>query len=187
MRNDALHRAFDEVPRSDFLPEEVRSHAGVDAPLPLVDGQTNSQPSTVATMLGLLGPQPGHRVLDVGSGSGWTTALLTHLVAPDGFVLGVEIVAELVSSGRAALAPYADGRAEIRRARRDVLGAPEDGPYDRILVSAEADRVPEQLVEQLAEGGVLVVPVAGTMHRIRRTPDGLQNTVHGQYRFVPLL
>jgi protein-L-isoaspartate(D-aspartate) O-methyltransferase len=182
-----LRAAFAAVPREDFLPPAERPWAGGDHPLPIGHGQTNSQPTTVANMLALLEPGPGHRVLDVGSGSGWTTALLARLVAPDGRVLGTEIVPELVERGRAALAPYADGRAEIRAAVPGVLGLPEEAPFDRILVSAEARQMPAPLVDQLAEGGILVVPVAGAMHRVRRTAGGLEDTEHGWYRFVPLL
>lgn len=182
-----LQTAFAAVRREDFLPVRERSSAAFDAPLPLGHGQTNSQPTTVANMLALLEAGPGQRVLDVGAGSGWTTALLARLVAPDGTVLGTEIVPELVATGRAALAPYADGRAEIQQAERDVLGAPEAGPFDRILVSAEARELPRPLVDQLAPGGTLVVPVAGVMHRVRRTVDGIEDTEHGWYRFVPLL
>lgn len=182
-----LRAAFAAVRREDFLPPAERPRAGVDQPLPIGHGQTNSQPTTVANMLELLDPAPGQRVLDVGTGSGWTTALLARLVAPDGAVLGLEVVPELVTAGRAALAPYADGRAEIRQATPGVLGAPAEGPFDRILVSAEARRLPGELVDQLAAGGILVVPVAGVMRRLRRTDGGLDDTSHGGYRFVPLL
>jgi protein-L-isoaspartate(D-aspartate) O-methyltransferase len=141
-------------------------------------------------MLELLDVQPGQRVLDVGSGSGWTTALLAELVGPTGWVLGVERVPDLVVTGAANLASCRMPWATIRAAEAGVLGAPELAPFDRVLVSAMADELPESLVEQLGPHGILVVPVAGTMLRLERddaAPRGRRLTAHGYYRFVPLI
>ncbi|MGB4271372.1 MAG: class I SAM-dependent methyltransferase, partial [Propionicimonas sp.] len=91
--------ALDSVPRVGFLPPELRALAGVDRPLPIGYGATNSQPWTVRFMLELLAVPAGGKLLDVGSGSGWTTALLAHLTGPEGSVLGVDIVPELVAWG----------------------------------------------------------------------------------------
>src|SRR5215211_7614975 len=93
--SDPISAAFEAAPRAEFLPAGARSHAAYDGPIPIGYGQTNSQPSSVAAMLRLLDVRPGHRVLDVGAGSGWTTALLGHLVGPTGQVIGVELVPEL--------------------------------------------------------------------------------------------
>ena len=182
----SVAEAFERAPRARFLPPEVRPYWHLDRPLALTHGQTNSQPSTVANMLELLDVAPGQRVLDVGSGSGWTTALLAELVGPEGSVLGLERIPDLVAAGRAALA--ADWpMAEVRLATPGVLGAPDDGPYDRILVSAEARSLPRALVDQLAEGGILVIPVGGVMHRVQRRGDDDRITRHGYYMFVPLI
>ncbi|HEU4566514.1 MAG TPA: class I SAM-dependent methyltransferase [Marmoricola sp.] len=183
---DAVAAAFDAVPRVGFLREASRSDAGFDGPLAIGHGQTNSQPRTVEDMLRLLDVHPGHRVLDVGSGSGWTTALLGHLVGPDGLVVGVEIEPDLASWGEANVrrAPYS--WASVRAAEPGVLGAPDLAPFDRILVSAGAREVPADLVDQLADQGRMVVPVNGTMTVVVRE-DGLVHTSeHGSYRFVPL-
>lgn len=181
---DRVAAAFDATPRRDFLPRGVRRRASYDGPLGIAAGQTNSQPRTVDDMLRLLDVHPGHRVLDVGSGSGWTTALLAHLVGPTGSVLGVELEPELVSFGSANLARTDRPWATIREAAPGVLGDPEGAPYDRILVSAMADSLPQALVDQVADDGVLVVPVDGTMLRV--TNPGAVVTGHGRYRFVPL-
>lgn len=171
------------IDRRDFLPDRARRHAGADAPISIGHGQTNSQPTTVDNMLGLLDARPGHRVLDVGSGSAWSTARLAEIVGPRGRVFGVERVPELVEFGRANLAKYEFPWASIHQAT-PVLGMPDEGPFDRILVSAMADELPQELVAQLAPDGIMVIPVAGTMLRVRG--DGTV-TRHGGYLFVPLI
>jgi len=181
---DAIEAAFTAHPRVGFLPRAVRPRASRDGPLAIAAGQTNSQPRTVEAMLRLLGVGTGQRVLDVGTGSGWTTALLAHLVGPTGVVVGVELEPELVMFGAANLAATDQPWARIRQARPAVLGVPDHAPYDRILVSAEARHLPEELVAQLADDGVLVIPVAGTMLRVAN--PGPVVTEHGRYRFVPL-
>jgi protein-L-isoaspartate(D-aspartate) O-methyltransferase len=173
--------------RRDFLPPRERPMADEDRPLPIGHGQTNSQPSTVADMIALLAVDPGMRVLDVGAGSGWTTAILAHLVEPRGQVVGVEIDSQLALWGAANVQRYAVPWAHIHEAKPGVLGWPTDAPYDRILVSADADELPTELVDQLGPDGVMVIPVAGTMLRLTRegvAPPHI--TRHGAYRFVPL-
>ena len=181
---DPVRAAFDATPRRDFLPRGVRRRASYDGPLSIAAGQTNSQPRTVEDMLRLLDVRPGQRVLDVGAGSGWTTALLAHLVGPTGSVLGVELEPELVVFGTHNLAGAARPWARIEPAAPGVLGDPAGAPYDRILVSAQPEVLPLELVDQLADDGILVIPVAGTMVRV--TNPGAVVTRHGRYRFVPL-
>ena len=185
-RPDRVDGAFAAWPRTGFLPPAEQRHAGEDHPLPIGHGQTSSQPSTVARMLRMLEVPVGARVLDVGSGSGWTTALLAHLVGPTGSVLGVELEPELAARGARNLAAPDQGWARIVQARPGVLGVPEEGPYDRILVSAEARELPTALVEQLVEGGRMVAPVAWGLDVVQRTADGVTITRHEGYRFVPL-
>lgn len=183
---DPVDAAFAAHPRLGFLPRDQRRHAHEDHPLPIGHGQTSSQPSTVAQMLRLLDVPRGARVLDVGSGSGWTTALLAALVGPSGAVLGVELEPELAAWGAANLAATGQGWARIVLARPAVLGVPEEAPYDRILVSAEARELPVALVDQLGPTGRMVAPVAGGLVVVRRTADGVSVTRREGYRFVPL-
>lgn len=183
---DRVDEAFAAHPRAGFLPERQRRHADRDAPLPIGFGQTSSQPSTVARMLRLLEVPVGARVLDVGAGSGWTTALLAHLVGPTGVVVGVELEPELAAWGAANLAATGQPWARIVPAVPGVLGLPDEAPFDRILVSAEAPVLPRALVEQLADGGRIVVPVARGLEVGRRTGDDLAVTRFEGYRFVPL-
>jgi protein-L-isoaspartate(D-aspartate) O-methyltransferase len=181
-----VEEAFAAAPRRDFLPSRLRRLARGDRPLPIGWAQTNSQPTTVRAMLRLLDVHPGQHVLDVGSGSAWTTALLAHLVGHEGEVVGVEIVPALVELGRANLA-RCNVPARVEQAVEGVLGLPDEAPFDRILVSAEATRRPDTLVDQLVVGGVLVVPVAGWMHEVRRTGGEPDDVRHGPYAFVPLV
>lgn len=181
-----VQAAMSSTPRADFLPDEVRHLASADHPVMIGWNATNSQPSTVARMLELLDVQPGDRVLDVGSGSGWTTAILGALTGEEGIVIGVELVPQLVSYARERLARTGT-RAEIRVATPGVLGLPDEAPFDRILVSAQATTNPVQLESQLAEGGRLVVPVAGVMTVVdvrEGIPHRRQDA--GRYSFVPL-
>lgn len=172
--------------RERFLPTEQRARAHEDQPLPLWHGQTSSQPSTVAAMLRLLQVPVGARVLDVGSGSGWTTALLARLVGPDGVVLGLELDPELAVWGASNLAACDQPWARIEPATPGALGRPVQGGWDRILVSASPRSLPDVLVDQLAEGGRLVIPVRSTMHLVERTAGRTRVTTHGSYTFVPL-
>lgn len=181
---ERVRRAFAEVPRTRHLPPDQQQYAGLDRALPIGYGQTNSQPTTVRNMLVALDAQPGQRVLDVGSGSAWTTALLAHLVGPTGEVVGVERVPELLDWGRANLAAAGMPWAQIVAADPQLLGAPHFAPFDRILVSAMADDVPEQLRRQLALRGILVIPARGRLWRV--TADGRARSL-GHYAFVPLL
>lgn len=184
---DPVLDAFVAIPREGFLPREMRGSAGFDQPLPIGRGQTNSQPRTVADMLRLLEVAPGDAVLDVGSGSGWSTALLAHLTGPEGSVIGVELEPSLVRFGRRNLAATDQPWARIERAKPGVLGWPEEAAYDRILVSAEAEALPAELVDQLAASGRMVIPVAGLMTLVERSATGeVRLSGHGWYRFVPL-
>ncbi|TDE94806.1 protein-L-isoaspartate O-methyltransferase [Occultella glacieicola] len=180
--------AMRSVSRADFLPPRQRRNTALDQPLHLTDGQTCSQPTTVRIMLELLAMEPGQRVLDVGSGSGWTTALLARLVGPTGRVDGVELRPELAEFGRSNLARAGLPQAQIHLAVDGVLGWPWLAPYDRILVSAEARAVPRALAEQLADGGRMVIPVRGRMTVVTMA-DGVPSAEQapGTYRFVPLI
>jgi protein-L-isoaspartate(D-aspartate) O-methyltransferase len=184
---DPVTAAFEAVSRRRFLPFGARTRAGFDGAILIGHGQTCSQPRTVEDMLRLLDVRPGQRILDVGAGSGWTTALLAHLTGPAGSVIGVEIVPELARWGAANLARTGCGWAVIHQAEKGVLGWPAGAPYDRVLVSAEARSLPRELVDQLAEGGRIVVPVAGTMVLGVRHGEELEASEHGSYRFVPLV
>lgn len=187
---ERVRAAMDAAPRAFFLPRNVRRNADVDIPLAIGYGATNSQPSTVAQMIALLDVPAGARVLDVGSGSGWTTAILGRLTGAGGTVVGVDVVAELVAMARAALLDLEPPLpwVSVRPADGDALGLPDAGPFDRILVSADAGFVPRTLAEQLADGGRLVLPAGRHMVVVDRRGDEFHvDTAMGCYSFVPLM
>lgn len=183
---DKLEAAFSKFDRRNFLPPGARDFAGVDAPVPIGYGQTNSQPTTVEMMLRWLDVQPGDKVLDVGSGSGWTTALLSYLVEPRGQVYAVEIVPELVEFGRDNAERAGVANASFHQAGKSY-GLPEYAPYDRILVSASADKLPQELVDQLKPSGKMVIPIQNSVFELSKDAKGnLKTQEHQGFAFVPL-
>ena len=178
--------AFSSISRETFLPEEYKSFAGEDRPLNIGYGQTNSQPSTVAFMLELLQPQTGDTVLDVGAGSGWTTALLAHIVGKKGRVYGVEIVEELVEFGNNNLKLLSVKNASIQLADKEI-GLASKAPFDRILVSAAAQNMPQALIDQLAFGGRMVLPIDYSIWSLDKQADGsIDTNEYPGFAFVPL-
>lgn len=180
--------AFEQVPREAFLPPELAERAYEDTALPIGLGQTISQPSMIALMLQALDVKPEHRVLEVGSGSGYALALLSRIGCE---VFGVERLADLAARARETLRSIGVTDAIVQEGD-GTHGLPEHAPYDRILVSAGAPSIPEPLLAELAEGGRLVMPVGGSESQILVTCErDDKGTLH--YRagpscvFVPLI
>jgi protein-L-isoaspartate(D-aspartate) O-methyltransferase len=155
VRDERVLEAIRAVPRSDFVPVELAHRAGVDAPLPIPHAQVTTQPSLVAQMVAALGLAGSERVLEVGTGYGWQTALLARLAAQ---VFSVERYADLAAFARAALARAGLANVEIVVAD-GTEGLLEHAPFDAVLVAAAFPEVPPPLVEQLADGGRLVQPI----------------------------
>jgi protein-L-isoaspartate(D-aspartate) O-methyltransferase len=180
--------AMREVPRDRFVPAPRRDLAFADTPLPIGHGQTISQPFIVALMTQLLGPQPGQRVLEVGSGCGYQAAVLARLVAE---VFGMEIVVPLAERASRTLRELGIGNARIR-AGDGYDGWPEEQPFDGILVTAAGSEVPPPLLKQLRVGGRLVMPVeeaVGWQTLVvvdRRAAEDFEQHRVLAVRFVPL-
>lgn len=187
LRTTAMEEAFRVIDRKDFVRPDYVSEAYEDYPLPIGEGQTISQPTTVVFMLELLDPKPGEKILDVGSGSGWTTALLAKLVGPSGKVFGVEKIPDLVSFGQKNLEKYSLKDTSIVKAGKD-LGLPNEAPFDKIMVSAAAEKLPTKLVNQLKPGGIMVIPIRDSICKVTKRPDSsLEKKSYPGFMFVPLV
>ena len=178
--------AFQKVDRKYFVPEAFSEHIYIDRPLPIGRDQTISQPSTVAFMLELLLPEVGSKVLDIGSGSGWTAALLCAIVGEKGSVLGLERVDDLVERGQNNLKQFDFKQCSIKKAN-EKLGLPGE-TFDRILVSASADEIPRELFAQLKIGGTLVIPVRNSIFRFKKiSQTEIETEEYQGFVFVPLI
>jgi protein-L-isoaspartate(D-aspartate) O-methyltransferase len=177
--------AMRETPRHLFVPEDMRDHAYEDRPLPIGSRQTISQPYIVAFMTELLDPQPDDVVLEIGTGSGYQAAVLSRLVKR---VVSIEILAELAEDAKAALAE--DGRENVEVIVGDgYKGLPERAPFQGIIVTAAPPDVPPPLIEQLAVGARLVIPVGEGIQEllvIERTESGVTRRSVLPVRFVPM-
>jgi len=185
--DERVLNAMARVPRHEFAPEPYRGEAYEDHPLPIAEGQTISQPYIVALMLEALALSPGDRVLEVGTGSGYVTALLAELAAQ---VISVERHAALADPARELIARM--GYTNVRIIVGDgALGFPECAPYDAIIVSAAAPDVPPTLLAQLAEGGRMIIPIgppdSQQLQLIRMVGGQPRITLRELCRFVPLI
>ena len=191
IRDPRVLAAFARVPRSFFVPDEARDEAEADRPLEIGCGQTISQPYVVAAMIEALEMTGRERVLEVGTGSGYATAILAEMMPVSAEIRSVEIIPELASRARRVLAELGYGNVQLR-VGDGALGWPEAAPFDAILVSAAPYEVPPALLDQLAPGGRLVLPVGPSpeqqeLQLWRRVPSGrLEKRGLMQVRFVPL-
>ena len=186
LKSSSIIQAFLNVDRADFVLPHHKNIAYEDGPLSIGDDATISQPSTVAFMFELLQSQAGQKILDIGSGSGWTTAMLADVILKKGRVIGTEISPILVEFGRNNLSKYNYENVEIWQADK-YLGAFDEAPFDRILVSATSTKIPEQLITQLAPGGIMVLLVNQTIQKVEKiSEDEIQITEFPGFVFVPL-
>ncbi len=182
LKTDRIIEAFLEVDRADFVRVGYLDSAYGDFPLPIGEGQTISQPYTVAFMLELLQPEEDSLILDVGCGSCWTTALLAT-IAKKGRVIGVEIVKELVKFCKSNLEKYNFENVEIYNA--DKL-PPGGGTFDKILVSAAARELPEVLVNAMKDDATMVIPINSSIFKVEKRNNELLMEEHYGFAFVEL-
>ena len=187
IRDSRLLDAMARIPREQFIDESLRAHAYADRAITIGCGQTISQPFIVALMTQALNVRGDERVLEVGTGSGYQTAILAELA---GDVVSVERHAALSQQAAGRLAGLGYDRVKLVVAD-GTLGWPADAPYDRILVAAAAAAAPQRLIEQLAPGGILVIPLGGLDHQmlqaIYKVGDETQSEPLSACRFVPLV
>jgi protein-L-isoaspartate(D-aspartate) O-methyltransferase len=186
--DQAVLRALEEVPRQDFVADPFAAEAYADRALPIDCGQTISQPYIVAYMTERLGVLPHHRVLEIGTGSGYQAAVLSRLARD---VVSIERYRTLAEQARARLAALAYNNVEVIVGDGNA-GAGDRAPFDRIMITAAADSVPQALLDQLADDGVMIAPVGprdGPQHIVRLTKSetGIDRETLVAVRFVPLL
>jgi len=198
LRSPSVIRAMRLVSRELFLPDRLKSYYAVDTPLPIGCGQTASAPHMVSIMNEALELEVGHKVLEVGAGSGWHASTIAEIIAPTdaseekwGHVYTTEIIRELADYARENVykAGYS-GRVSVIH-HDGSEGYQPEAPYNRILVTAAAPRIPEPLANQLDADGILVIPVGTayyyqTLYRIRKTDSKLTQENLGGVAFVPL-
>ncbi len=187
VKDERLIRAMDKVRRADFLPESIRSLEYEDRPLTIGYDQTTSQPSLIAMMIAALELKPGCNVLEVGTGSGYQTALLGELCSK---VASIEIVAPLAQRAAARLRELGYKNIDVK-AGDGYLGWPEHAPFDGIVVSASAPKVPVPLVAQLRTGGRMIIPIGDGVHGqlllvVKRADGGYTSEKSLPVSFVPL-
>lgn len=186
LKTKSITDAFLKVDRMNFLREGQLAMAYYDGALPTLSGQTISQPFTVAFMFELLQPKPGDKILNVGSGSGWTVALLAEIVGEEGSVTGTEIVPELVEHGKQNLAKFDYINAEIIQADKDYLGVKGE-KFDKILVDASSLKLPRELLDQLEKDGTMVIPIGDSIVKVNFEKDGrIREEAYPGFLFVPL-
>jgi protein-L-isoaspartate(D-aspartate) O-methyltransferase len=184
----AVLRALDEVPREHFVEDRFTGSAYADKALPIACGQTISQPYVVAYMTEKLGVRPDHRVLEVGTGSGYQAAVLSRLARE---VVSIERYRTLGDAARSRLDALGYQNVEVL-VGDGLAGLPERAPFDRIIVTAAAEKVPDALVEQLGEGGAMILPLGphgNTQQLVKLTKNAgtLDSEELIAVRFVPLL
>ena len=184
----AVLRAMDEVPREHFVSRENAEVAYADQALPIACGQTISQPYVVAYMTERLAVRPAHKVLEIGTGSGYQAAVLSRLARE---VVTIERYRTLADDARERLGRLGFSNIEVLTGD-GLAGAPDLAPFDRIMVTAAAEQVPEALVDQLADDGIMVLPLgphhgAQVIVSLAKTKQGIERQDLIAVRFVPLL
>ena len=190
LKTPRLIEAFEKIDRKDFVPEEIKNEAYINSALLIGHGQTISQPLTVAFMLELLQPEEGNRIMEIGSGSGWQTALLASVVGDKGRVLAVELIPELCIFGKKNVSKYDFVKSGIVKffCFNAVKGLPEEAPFDRIISAASAEEVPKAWKEQLKIGGRMVLPIKDAVHLlIKKGENEFEEQVFPGFVFVPFI
>ncbi len=190
LKTPQIISAFNKIKRENFLPDDSKDLSELNRALPIGYGQTISQPLVVAFMLELLEPREGDKILDVGSGSGWTTALLAEIIGKEGKVISLEIISELKEFGEKNVSKYGfvgEGIAEFVCDDAST-GYGKYAPYDKILASASARKIPDVWKEQLKVGGRIVTPKDNSIWLIiKKSGNVFEEKEYPGFVFVPLI
>lgn len=178
--------AFKKVKRENFVPKYLKEFAYDDIPLHIGEGQTISQPTTVAIMTNALKLKTGDKVLEVGSGSGYQAAIISEIIGKTGKLYTIEYLKNLYILAKNNLKNYKNVTVILGDGSK---GLKKEAPFDKIIVTAASPNIPKQLVQQLKTGGILIVPVGGLiqdMIKITKKENGIKKENLGEFRFVPL-
>jgi len=189
LNDDNVESAFRDIPRHEFVPTSELDRAYYNEPLAIMKNQTISQPGVVSRMTEWLDLKDGQKILEIGTGSAWQTAILSYLVGT-GTVYSVEIHSELVKYARENLEKFKLDNAHVILGDGS-LGYPKESPYDRIIITAACTEIPLPLLEQLGENGLIIAPVGNSSQSLillKKTPEGIIEIKNqSNYIFVPLL
>ncbi len=191
LKSERIIKAFRKIERKDFLPEDMHDLAELNEALPIGQGQTISQPLVVAFMIEGLEPQPGDKILDVGAGSGWTSALLGEIVGEKGKVVALEIIPELKEFGQKNVVKYNFIKKGIVQfvLADGSKGYLKEAPFDKILASAAVQKkIPQAWREQLKVGGIIVSPWGSSIWLLKKKSETeFEETEYPGFAFVPLV
>ena len=190
LKTPRIIEAFEKINRADFVPAAIRENAYINEPLPIGEGQTISQPLTVAFMIELLQPKSGDKIFEIGFGSGWQTAILAEIVGGKGKIFAVERIKELFEFGTKNISKYNFIKEGIVKT---ILGDATKGlkkyaPFDKIIAAASAQEVPEEWLTELKIGGRLVMPIKESIWLyIKKSAKEFEKQKFPGFVFVPLI
>jgi len=190
LKSKQVEEALRKIPRHSFIPESIRHLAYRDTPLSIGYNQTISQPSTVVAMTETLGVKRDQKILEIGTGSGWQTAILSYLIGEKGFVYTIEVIKELAEFAKGNLQKMRIKNVEVF-VKDGSLGLEDKAPFDRIIVTAACPDIPKPLLDQLKVDGIMVIPVGDVylqeMMVVRKLKDKIAKKSIGSFMFVPLI
>ena len=187
VKNKKLLDAFRKIKREDFVLKEYRQSAYEDLALPLIKGSTISQPSTIMIMLEALDLRPGNKVLEIGTGSGYTAALISEIIGPKGDLYTLDIIPELIEVARKNLIKMKNTKIFCKDGSG---GLKKFSPYDRIIVNAAAKEIPKKLISQLKINGIMIMPIGPEYHqkiiKFTKEKNKIKEEYLGDFVFIPL-
>jgi protein-L-isoaspartate(D-aspartate) O-methyltransferase len=187
--DEDILRAFQEVPREIFVPPQLQEHAYDDHPLPTIRNQSISQPSTIVMMMQALELAPGDNVFEIGAGAGYQASLISKVIGPQGSLVTLDIIPELVQMAKENMKKQNIENVQVIEADGSE-GYPQEAPFDKVIITAACPTIPQPVIDQMKEGGIVVAPVGDldsqTMIRGTKENGKLELEFLGPFRFVPM-